>query len=191
MSEKFVDNQSKAKLALFYAGKAAARKAARAIAKEAKSKLTSSTGRSKNYMNVATRGKKDEQARAQVGYYQRWKMKEKGKEIPRANASWLENGTKPHLIKVGQTSSKGVVLSKTGKRLLSNGVLKFGTWFNHPGTKARKPLVSAAQTKTEVVAKCAQEYYSKLSDLYKKEESFFSDIAKAAGGEGDVDDDGE
>ena len=189
MTVRLTDNSDKAKKALFYACKAATRKAGRIIAKEAKANISVRSGATKKSIAVKTwKPAGASQVRADVGYWAVKTLKEKGKPVSFAKASWVENGTRPHIIKAGQRTSRGGRTRITGKRLLSNGTTGFGRQFRHPGSKAKRPLQQAAQSKASEVGVCAQEYYKKISQLYKKEESFFSEIAAAAGGEGDTED---
>lgn len=193
-----IDNRKEVSKAMFYANKASTRKAGRIVAKEAKANMPVASGATKKSIGVKTwqpkrtgrlaGGEQRGFVRADVGYWSPSTLEDKGKPKSFAKASWVENGTKPHEIKAGQRTSRGDVRIITGKKLLSNGTTKFGKKFWHPGAKPKKPLQNAAQAKAYEVAACAQEYYKKLSELYKKPDSFFTEIAAAAGGDGDTED---
>ena len=191
MTTSFVDNQEKAKKALFYACKASLRKAGGIIAKETKANIPKRTGNGRRFIHVHIYRDKETIAKGSVGYLTKDSMLKKGKPVPFENAQWLENGTKQHKIKAGEHSRAGKVLYKTGKKLLSNGTTKFGREFMHPGTKANRPLANAAKSKSTVIEECAKEFYSKIDQMYQHETGFFAEIAAEAGGERDIEEDGE
>lgn len=194
----FVDNKDEAKKAMYYANRAATRKAGRIIAKEARANAPVASGATKKSIAVKTwqpkhtgriaKGEYRGMVRADVGYWSEKTLEEKGRPKSFAKASWVEKGTRPHEIKAGQRTSRGDVRKITGKKLLSNGTTKFGKKFWHPGTKPKKPLQNAAKAKASEVGACAKEYYAKLTEIYKKPEGFFSEVVAAAGGDGDVED---
>ena len=184
------DNRDKVDRAMFYANKAATRKAGGLISKETKAHVPVRLGATKKSVHTKTwapkskgrvaKGENRDAVRTEVGYWGAQTSRNKGRPVSFAKASWVENGTKPHEIKVGKKGNR--------KKLLSNGTTKFGRRFWHPGTKGKKPLQDAARAKAPEVANCAKEYYKQLSMLYGKEEEFFAKIAAEAGGDGDVED---
>lgn len=186
---KLTDNSAKVKKAMLYACRASTRKAGRIVAKEARANAPVKTGSTKKSIAVITRSPKDKQVRSYVGYWSKRTLQSKGKPTSFARASWVENGSRPHRIKAGQRSSHGKIYKRTGKKALSNGTTLFNNNFLHPGCRPLMPLQDAAKAKAGEVKNCAQEYYAKLSDLYKQEDGFFAKIAADAGGEGDVEDD--
>ena len=187
---ELVDGRDETKKAMYYANRAATRKAGRIIAKEARANAPVASGATKKSIAVKTwspkhtgriaNGEKRGWTRSDVGYWSEKTLEEKGRPTSFAKASWVENGTRPHEIKVGKKGNK--------KRVLSNGVTPFGRKFWQPGTKPKKPLQNAAKSKASEVGACAKEYYAKLTEIYKKPEGFFSEVAAAAGGDGDVED---
>lgn len=76
------------------------------------------------------------------------------------NPSWLEFGTKPHVITAGTKRGK-----PTGKRTLSNSHIGFGARVKHPGSKGYKPLTRAGESKAKEMQEAILPFLQQIAEM--------------------------
>lgn len=137
----------------------ALRAGGKVAAQAIKDNTPAKTGKLREAVGFRVKNESNGTPKLEIGFYTKKKAKEKGRAYF-ANPTWLEFGTKPHVITAG--SRMHMLTKKKGR---SNGTIVFGSKVMHPG-QAPKPFIKTAVMNNIAAIRQAQE--KGLSELSKR-----------------------
>lgn len=142
------------------------RTALKEAGKELSKKLETNTKKRSTRLSISATSKaaiKKGKPVLQIGYYSKHGAKKNGLKVWMANPHWLERGIRPHVILVGRQSSRGKTHKFTGKKMLTDGVHKFGWKVLHPGIKPKNTLQNTIAANWDEIKKKQEELLEKLN----------------------------
>lgn len=155
----FIDTSSEVKKTMEQLSKSALRASAKVVRKHIRDDVPVRTKRIKNHVaSWVFIDKKTGQPQAQIGFYGWQRVKKRGKKPSHSSPWWIEQGTKPHVIK----AKLGFDLKYGFHHMYdkSKGI-DYGLKVQHPGQAATNILRNSVYNNIDEI-RAAQEEYLKL-----------------------------
>lgn len=160
----FVDTSPKVKKTMAGLAKSALRASGKVIRKHVRDDVPMRTKNIKNHIaSWVFIDYKTGQPQMQVGFYGWQKVKKRGKKPSHSSPWWIEQGTKPHIIRAKHFTKYGlqIMIDK------STGT-KYGYEVNHPGQAATNVLRNSVYNNIEEIRAAQEEYLQLLNEEIEK-----------------------